>query len=117
MSSADVDALVQQKVSPDQQPVVAALRELMRRHAPQADEVVLYGSPAWRRHKVLAIISISKTHVTFAFDRGAEFTDRHGRLQGVGKRTRHVKLKTADDVADPALVDYIEQAVALDNGS
>lgn len=114
MSTDSVDAVVEAKVSPEQRPIVAAVRDLMRQHAPQAEETVVYGSPAWKGTKLLAIISISKTHVTLAFDRGAEFTDSHGLLEGVGKRTRHVKLKSVDDVANPALADYVGQALALD---
>jgi hypothetical protein len=53
-------------------------------------------------------------HITFAFDRGAEFTDHFGLLEGVGKRTRHVKLKKPDAINHDALRDYITQAVTLD---
>ncbi|MGW5053093.1 DUF1801 domain-containing protein [Actinokineospora sp. NPDC004072] len=93
---------------------MAALRELMAAHAPDAAEVIAYDSLAWRGAKNLAIVSAAKTHITFAFDRGAEFTDGHGLLQGVGKKTRHVKLKAPQDIDRDALRDYITQAVALD---
>jgi hypothetical protein len=101
-------------VAPDQQPIVAALRDLMSECAPEANEVISYGSPAWRATKILAIISVSTSHITFAFERGAEFTDDHGLLQGVGKKTRHVKLKSAEAINQAALRDYVEQAVVLD---
>jgi hypothetical protein len=114
MSSELIDEYVQTKIQPQHQPIAAALRELMRTYAPAAKEVITYGSPAWRGTKNLAVISVSKTHLTFAFERGAEFTDAHGLLEGVGKRTRHVKLKKLDDVNPDALRDYITQAVALD---
>lgn len=114
MRSAAVDEYVATKVPPDHRPTVEALRGLMEEHAPDASEVIMYGSPAWRGSKVLAIISVAKTHLTFAFERGAEIEDAHGLLDGVGKKTRHVKLKTPDDVDPAALADYIEQAVRLD---
>jgi hypothetical protein len=114
MSSEAVDAYVATKVAPEQQPIVAALRELVRECAPGARETITYGSPAWKGNKNLAVISVSKTHITFAFDRGAEFTDEHGLLKGVGKRTRHVKLKRLDSIDRDALRDYITQAAALD---
>ncbi|MCW2877816.1 MAG: hypothetical protein JWQ95_1916 [Sphaerisporangium sp.] len=114
MTSQAVDDYIQAKVAPAHQPIVATLRELMRECAPDADESIAYGSPVWKRAKNLAIISAAKTHITFAFDRGAEFTDDHGLLEGVGKRTRHIKLKKAEDINLVALRDYIAQAVALD---
>ncbi|GAA2638245.1 DUF1801 domain-containing protein [Actinomadura fulvescens] len=114
MGSKAVDEFVESKVAPEQRPLVAALRELMAECAPGAEEVIAYGSPAWKGRKTLAIISVSKTHLTFAFDRGADFTDDHGLLQGVGKKTRHVKIKQLEDLDRAALRDYIAQAVALD---
>jgi hypothetical protein len=110
----DFDTAVRAKVPDHYRPIVAALRDLVRECAPDAAEVVMYGSPAWKAHKALAIISVSKTHLTFAFERGAEFDDPHGLLAGSGKKTRHVKLKSLDDVNEAALRDYITQAATLD---
>lgn len=115
MSSDAVDEYVNAKVSPAHRPIVADLRALMAECAPDAREVIAYGSPAWKGVKTLAIISVSKTHLTFAFARGAEFTDAHGALEGVGKATRHVKLRKPEDLDREALRDYIAQAVALDS--
>ncbi|GGS24356.1 MULTISPECIES: DUF1801 domain-containing protein [Actinokineospora] len=109
-----VDEYIETRVAPAHRPTVAILRELMKQHAPDAQEVIAYGSLAWRGAKNLAIVSAAKTHITFAFDRGAEFTDAHGLLDGVGKKTRHVKLKKPDDIDRAALGDYITQAVELD---
>jgi hypothetical protein len=114
MRSKAVDEYVTTKVAPDQQRIVGILRELMEECAPDANEVISHGSPAWKATKMLAIISVSRTHITFAFERGAEFRDDHGLLQGVGKKTRHVKLKKPDAVDEAALRAYIAQAVALD---
>ncbi|SDJ03415.1 DUF1801 domain-containing protein [Nonomuraea jiangxiensis] len=114
MTSADVDEFVQTRLAPPHQTIVRVLRELMAEGAPDASEVISRGSPAWKGRAILAIISHSKTHVTFAFARGAEFDDDHGLLEGVGKTTRHVKLKNPDALDHDALRDYIRQAVALD---
>lgn len=117
MSNEAVDEFVKTKVLPEHQPIVATLRTLMKEGAPEAAEVISYGSPAWKGNKILAIISPSKTHITFAFERGAEFTDQHGLLEGSGKKTRHVKIKKADSINQDALRDYIKQAVTLDKTS
>jgi hypothetical protein len=114
MTSADFDKAVEAKVPDHYRPIVTALRGLVRECAPEAGETVMYGSPAWKGNKGLAIISVSKTHLTFAFDRGADFADAHGLLAGAGKKTRHVKLKSLDTLNEDALRDYITQAAALD---
>jgi hypothetical protein len=114
MGSKEVDEFVRTKVLPQHQEIVEALRALMKESAPGASEVISRGSPAWEGKKILAIISVSKTHITFAFARGAEFTDTHGLLDGIGKTTRHVKIKKVDAIDKAALRDYIKQAVKLD---
>ncbi|GAA2615370.1 hypothetical protein GCM10010399_52960 [Dactylosporangium fulvum] len=90
------------------------VRELMREHAPQAAETISRGSPAWKSQEILAIVSHSKTHLTLAFTHGAEFDDPHGLLEGIGKNTRHVKLKLSREVPRAALGDYIRQAADRD---
>jgi hypothetical protein len=113
MTGNDIDGYVT-KLLPQQQEIVAVVRELMRECAPGTEEVISRGSLAWKGNKILAITSISKTHVTLAFSRGAEFDDGHGLLEGIGKTTRHVKIKKPDAVNHDALRDYIRQAMALD---
>ncbi|QKW37238.1 DUF1801 domain-containing protein [Actinomadura sp. NAK00032] len=110
----EIDTYAATKLDPKYAEILAALRALMSEEAPDAAECLTYGSPAWRGTKVLAVISQSKTHLTFAFERGAEFEDAHGLLQGVGKKTRHVKIKTLGGIDEQALRDYIGQAVRLD---
>ena len=112
----EIDEFVRTRVLPQHQEIVERLRRLMRENAPDAREVVSRGSPAWQGVRILAIISVSKTHVTLAFARGAEFEDAYGLLDGVGKTTRHVKLKAAGAIDEDALRDYIAQAVKLDQG-
>ncbi|WP_344917730.1 DUF1801 domain-containing protein [Streptosporangium oxazolinicum] len=114
MSSEAVDEFVETKVQPEHREIVETLRTLMKECAPDATEVISRGSPAWQGRKLLAIISVSKTHLTFAFARGAEFEDSFGLLEGVGKTTRHVKLKKPEAVNQEALRDYARQAVRLD---
>jgi len=109
-----VDQFVAQRVLPPFRPVVARLRSLMREHAPGATEIVAYGIPAWRAIKILAVLSPTQKDITFAFSRGAEMVDRHGLLRGVGSVSKHVKLRTLEDVNEAALRDYIAQALTLD---
>lgn len=109
-----VDEFVKAKISPEHQEIAATIRALMREYAPDAIEVISYGIPAWRGNLILAVMNPSKTRITFSFSRGAEFTDKYGLLEGVGKVSKHVKIKTMKDVNRAALADYIKQAVELD---
>ncbi|RPI34107.1 MAG: DUF1801 domain-containing protein [Chloroflexota bacterium] len=114
MDNMTVDDFVSTKVLPELQPVVAMIRELMKESAPNAKEIMSYGIPAYKARRILAVISPTKKDITFAFSRGAEFEDRYGLLQGVGKVSKHVKLKNVAGVNQDALRYYIQQALELD---
>ncbi len=53
--------------------------------------------------------------ITFAFSRGAEFEDRYGLLEGAGKVSKNVRMKSLKGVNEAALRYYIKQALALDD--
>jgi hypothetical protein len=109
-----VDAFVKTKVLPEYRPIVEALRKLMRECAPDATESIRYGIPSYTRKRILAVISPTKKGITFAFSRGAEFEDRYGLLEGVGKVSKNVRMKDLKEVRKPALRYYVKQAIAFD---
>jgi len=109
-----VDDFVNTKVLPEFRPVVEMLRRLMRENAPDAREFMSYGIPNYKGNRGLAVISPTKHNITFAFSKGATFEDKYGLLQGVGQVSKHIKLKSVDEVPEEALVYYINQAVELD---
>lgn len=109
-----VNEYIAAKIRPEQQPTVERLRALMRECAPNASELITYGIIGWKGRKMLAVISPTKTDLTFAFSNGAAFEDHYGLLQGVGHVSRHVKIKDAATLPEEAIRDYIAQALKLD---
>lgn len=110
-----VDEFVTRRVLPAHRGIVAELRKLMRERAPEAKEVISYGIPAYRRKRILAVISPTKKGITLAFSRGAEFEDRYGLLEGVGRRSKNVRMRRLADVHKRALGYYVKQALELDD--
>lgn len=115
MKITTVEDFVAYKVAPEHKAIVASLRKLMKKCAPDAKEGISYGILVWKQKRILAVISPTKKDITFSFSRGAEFNDKYGLLQGVGKVSKHVKIKSLDDINDTALRDYIKQAVKFEN--
>jgi len=109
-----VDEFVQAKVLPQYRDIVATLRALMKEYAPDAKEIISYGIPAYKRRNILAVISPTKKGITLAFSRGAEFEDKYGRLEGVGKVSKNVRMSDLKDIDEAALRYYIQQALDLD---
>ncbi|MBM4429598.1 MAG: DUF1801 domain-containing protein [Chloroflexi bacterium] len=109
-----VDEFVQTKVLPEYRDIVTFLRRLMKQCAPEAEEGISYGIPAFRGRRILAAISPTKRGITFAFSRGAEFQDKYGLLEGVGKVSKNVRIRHLKDINEAALRYYIQQALEFD---
>jgi hypothetical protein len=48
-------------------------------------------------------LALQKSYVNLMFGRGTELPDPDGLLEGTGKKARHVKLRTPEDVDNPAV--------------
>lgn len=93
--------------------VFGALRALVRDVIPDASEQVDlpdrltafgFGPAGGVRMRGLAIALIPHTaHVNVQLADGAQLPDPDGIVEGTGKRIRHVKCRTLQDVARPAL--------------
>ena len=114
MAEMTVDEFVQAKVLPELQPVVALIREMMKEYAPNVKELISYGIPAYRAKRIIAVISPTKKDITFAFSRGAQMEDKYNLLRGVGKSSKHVKIKRVAEANREALRYYIQQALEMD---
>jgi hypothetical protein len=109
-----VDKFVKTKVLPQFRPIVGALRTLLHKYAPDAREFMSYGIPNYKGKRGIAVISPAKTHITLAFSRGADFEDKYGLLEGVGKVSKNVRFKDLKDINEDALRYYIKQALEFD---
>jgi hypothetical protein len=112
--TSSVDEFVKTRILPELRPVAEMIRGLMREVAPEAKEAIGYGIPIWKAKRIIAVISPTKKDITFSFSRGAQFEDKYGLLRGVGKSSKHVKIKNVDGANKEALKYYIRQAVELD---
>ena len=109
-----VDEFVQKKVQPELRELVAELRALMRRHAPQADELISYGLLMYRLKKPIAWMTPSKSGITLGFREGIQFEDKYGLLKSASRHSKNIRMRTLKDLDRAALRYYIRQAVELD---
>lgn len=106
------------KHSPEVRAVVERLRALIQTTAPQLTEqvhmgwgAILYGSTGGMANQVVAIAPL-RAHANLGLSDGVDLPDPRGLLEGTGKRIRHVKIKTPEDVDRPEVRELIEAAVA-----
>ncbi len=105
-------------------PAVSALalqlRALVLAQAPQATEllydsynaVALAFSFSGRLAEAFCHVAVYPRHVNLGFNRGAELPDPEGLLQGSGKRIRHLKIRTIEDLESAHLRRLLQMAVA-----
>jgi hypothetical protein len=110
-----VEEFPRKKVLPPYMEIVTTLRRLMRETAPDAKETMTYGILAFKRNRIIAVLNPTKKGITFAFSRGAEFEDKYGLLEDLGKVSKNVRIKSADEINEEALRYHIRQAVKKDS--
>jgi hypothetical protein len=94
-----------------QRPLIAALRKLVRRVAPDLEETVKWGNGCWVKGKVpVAYVHTEPTLVQFGFFRGAQLHDPQGLLRGKGQYVRHVPVRTAADIDARAFAALLREA-------
>jgi hypothetical protein len=59
---------------------------------------------------MICAIAPQKSYVNLMFSKGTELPDPDGLLEGTGKKARHVKIRTAEDIGNPAVRALIEAA-------
>src|SRR5918992_4243103 len=122
MTDADLAPILEPHTAPVRD-VFVALRSLVREVMPDATEQIDlpdrllafgFGPPGGIRMRGLAVALIPHTaHVNVQLADGAQLPDPSGIVEGTGKRIRHVKCRTLEDVARPALRALIDEQAAL----
>jgi hypothetical protein len=101
---------------PSMAPIVLALRDMVAREAPDATEMVYsvyavvdlftFGRPS---DAFIHIVAYEK-HVNLGFNQGAMLPDPHGLIAGTGKKIRHIRIASQEDLKLPLRL-YIRAAV------
>ena len=71
-------------------------------------KVVGYGVGPRKMSEHFCYIAFHKNHVNLGFNYGSELPDPAGLLQGQGKLLRHVKIRSPEDLSNPALRRLLE---------
>jgi hypothetical protein len=113
------------KVPPTVRPIVRAARRMVKAVAPKADEISYQSQPPrsstymWKivRYAVdgtnVVGIGTFPRHSTLFFYRGRELDDGSGLLEGSGKDSRFITLKTPADAERPAVKRLLREAFTL----
>jgi hypothetical protein len=98
-----VDEFVESRVLPQYRDIVQKFRMLINEMAPDAQEIIYRGVPAFKRKSILAVISPTKKGISFSFAKGAEFDDKYYFLEGPSKVSKVVRIRSLDTTNEEAL--------------
>jgi hypothetical protein len=101
--------------------LVLALRDVVRRTVPHAEESLLWGGLSYHRPQVggrvkgaVCQIVVKDDQVRLDFIHGIRLADPCGLLQGDGVSKRFVPIGTAADAGRPEITALVREAAALD---
>jgi hypothetical protein len=106
--------------SPGVTGLAPALRELVLTEAPEAEEIfysvyaeVIVFELSGRKRGAFCNIAAYSHHVNLVFYYGVELPDPHGVLRGTGKKMRHIRFDSPEDLRHRYLRTYIRSAIEL----
>jgi hypothetical protein len=114
---ADVDRLLGEH-SAELRAIERALRATIRSAFPAAVEQVDFGNNliafgrSMKMRGLLFAIIAHKSHVNLQLADGADLPDPDRLVEGTGKRIRHVKIRTVEAAAAPAVVALVRAQLA-----
>ena len=108
-------------LSAEARQLVSALRNVILRTAPQAEETVLWGGLSYHRPHIggrvkgaVCQIVVKRGEVRLDFIHGVRLADPQGVLQGDGVSKRFIPIRSAADAARPEIAALIRDAASLD---
>lgn len=111
--SKNVDSWISEH-DPSLRQIAEALRNLILSIGPDLKESVKWGNPMYQGNDRVLYLSATETYVSLGFFDGASLDDPNGRIDGTGKRMRHVKVRALEDIDTDQFESWIREALAID---
>lgn len=103
--------------SPEVSNLALQLRDLVIEMAPDAIEqidvpahLLAYGYAQTYKHLICVII-LYKDYVNLGFPRGVDLDDPDGLLEGTGKKARHVKIHSEEQIESPGVLTLLQASI------
>lgn len=101
-------------LQPERFELVQALRELILGLDPAVSEEVKYGGLLFSDGEPFCGVFSYAKHVSLEFGAGASLADTFNVLEGQGKLRRHIKLSSAQDIAEKHVREYLVSALSAE---
>jgi hypothetical protein len=98
----------------DKRALLEKLRALVKKGAPDAKPVIKWGVPIYVQNgKMVCALAAFKEHVAINFFAPPDvLVDPKGKLEGAGKGSRALKVRTVEDIENESILRWLKAAVA-----
>jgi len=87
------------------------LRRMIHQALPHVSESLKWGMPVYEQDKLICSIRPAKEFVALQFyQSGTSLSDPDGLLEGMGKKMRHIKIRSKKDIRKRLFIKWIKQA-------
>ena len=95
------------------QPVAAMVRDIIVEACPDLSESIKWGNPVFDKNGKVCYLAATKSYVSLGFFNGVALSDPQGKIQGTGKRMRHIKLRSLSEIGRQQISEWVREAAAL----
>jgi len=106
-----------EKYSPQMSKIAVKLRNLILEMFPSMEELIKWNNLVYRMNGYVCAILIHKAHINLEFWRGAELKDPENRLEGTGKKMRHLKISDESEIDAQYIKNLIKESIALNDSN
>ena len=101
----------------DLEPQLRTLAQSLRQIILDADttlsEAIKWGNPIYEKKGRVCYLAATKAYMALGFFNATSLTDSETRMEGTGKKMRHVKIRSPHDIQPDQFAAWVHEAVAL----
>ena len=111
--SKNVDSCISEH-DPALRQIAEALRNIILGADPELKESVKWGNPSYAKKGNICYLAATERYVNLGFFNATSLSDPQGRLEGTGKKMRHIKVRALEDIDPAQFASWVTEAAALD---
>ena len=105
------------ELDPALREIAEGLRLLIIEADPGLDESIKWGNPTYEKSGKVYYLAAGKSYVSLGLFQGASLSDPEGRIEGTGKKMRHVKVRSLIDMPIQQLALWVRETIAINAGA
>ena len=102
-------------LEPELREIARALRQLILEARPDLSESIKWGNPVYETNGRVCYLAATKSYISLGFFNGASLANPEGRIEGTGKKMRHVKVRALGDIHRGQYTAWVREATEFNH--